>query len=350
MLWTCAFDYQKAGNDLVSRIESSFWSPPQSQYVEEIAFPGQPGKQPAFTWDKAVYLSAAAAGSKLDAKRYQPLFDRIMKSLQSYGCTRHGVFGYSDLPVIGEKSDRYYDDNVWIVLAQIEMAESTHNTRYLKDAEKTFKFVMSGESSDLGGGIFWRENDRKSKNTCSNAPSALAAAKLYLLTKDNSYLETAERTYAWLKKLRDADGLMFDHIDLTGKIEQTKWTYNTALMIEAGLALHTATGERLYLDDAVQTATSARNHWIDPETGAIKDEAPFAHHLADAFFVLDKADPGKGWGAAARNAVDFAYQNGGKNGLFGSRWDRYDARSNKVNLLSQASMARGLLAAALASR
>ncbi|MFI5385280.1 MAG: glycoside hydrolase family 76 protein [Fimbriimonadales bacterium] len=166
------------------------------------------------------------------------------------------------------------------------------------------------------------------------------------MTGKNSYLTTAKNLYAWLAKLTDSDGLMLDHIDLSGKIERTKWTYNSALTVEAGASLFQITGDRKYLSDAKRTAEAAKARWIDPIAGAIKDEAAFAHHLADAFLALGQVDRGGDWGAVARRSIEFAYSNTGKDGLFGSRWDRYAARDSKFILLWQASMARGLLRAA----
>ncbi|MFI5385281.1 MAG: glycoside hydrolase family 76 protein [Fimbriimonadales bacterium] len=163
-------DFAGSGTRLIESIEKRYWPIEGKQYSESITAAGEPGKAPAFTWDLAVYLSAAAAGCSLDAKKYGALCEKILDSLKPYGCNRNGVWGYSDLPVHGPQSDRYYDDNEWLVLAELEAYEATHRKRFLDEAERTFQFVMSGESGDLGGGIFWRENDRKSKNTCSNAP------------------------------------------------------------------------------------------------------------------------------------------------------------------------------------
>ncbi len=343
-------DFRKASEEVTARIESKYWIQERSQYAEEVKPSGGAGSAPAFTWDKAVYLSAAAAECRIDPKRYSALFDKILLSLSSYGCVRSGVFGYSDLPVRGDKSDRYYDDNEWIVLAELDAYDATHDSSYLLAATKLFAFVMSGESDELGGGIFWRENQRNTKNACSNAPAAFAAARLYVDTKTESYLQTAKRTYDWLGRLRDSDGLMLDHIDLAGKIERTKWTYNTALMIESGIALFKATGKRSYLDDAVKSARAAKDRWVNPESGAIKDEAAFAHHLADAFFRLSTADHSLDWRKIAENAVGAAFRETQQNGWFGSRWDRYVTRDSGLALLWQASMIRGLAMAASGDR
>jgi len=342
------FNFRQAAEDLTTKVETQFWNAAKGRYVEDVSLDGQPGPAAAFTWDLAVYLSAAGAECRFDSKKYKLVFDRILRSMDGYGCDRNGVYGYSDLPVSGDRPDRYYDDNEWMVLALLDAYDATHNKSYLGRAERLFKFVMSGESDELGGGIFWRENEKKWKNTCSNAPAAFAAARLFQITQDRSYLQAAERIYSWLAKLRDTDGLMFDHIDLSGRIEKTKWTYNTALTIEAGIALWMATGKKSYLDDAKRSGVSAKAHWVDPETGAIRDDASFAHHLSEAFLALGAVGKSADWRDTAARAVEYAYKNSESDSFYGRRWDGSAVHDRKLRLLDQASMLRGLAAMASA--
>ena len=56
-------------------------------------------------------------------------------------------------------------------------------------------FVLSGEDARVGGGIYWRENERKSKNTCVNAPAIVSGLRLYEVTKRPEYLDHARRLY-----------------------------------------------------------------------------------------------------------------------------------------------------------
>ena len=72
----------------------------------------------------------------------------------------------------------------------------------------------------LGGGIYWKESPRDSKNTCSNAPAVVLALKLYQVTNDPSYLETGKEVYKWVKsKLQDpADYLYWDCIKIDGTV------------------------------------------------------------------------------------------------------------------------------------
>ncbi len=338
--------FRLKAEELTSTVQDRFWIPKKRQYTGYLTEAGSKSKDPAFAWDMAVQLSALAAACRIDPKTYRPLYDQAFDSLRTYGCDYKGVFGYQVWPYGGGTPDRYYDDDEWIVLAQLDAYEALHDRKYLDEAKKTFQFVLSGSSADLDGGIFWHEQDRKSKNTCSNAPAMAAAARLYLATKSPGYLATAKSIHDWVQRLKDKDDLMFDGLNLDGSIGKTKWTYNTALMIRGDLALYEATRDKSYLKEAVAMGSAALAHWVDPTTGAIHDEGPFAHHLDEAFFDLAKVDRSKDWAAIAKRAIQAALQLGGKNGLYGLRWDRYETREGKVILLYQASMERALWLAA----
>jgi predicted alpha-1,6-mannanase (GH76 family) len=347
MLATPKIDFKDEATRLSSRIETLFWDSPKANYISFVSESGQRGDQPAFCWDMAIYLSSQAAASRLDRKNHQPLFDRAFALLQGYADNNRGVFGYSDFP--RSKPDRYYDDNEWLMLALLDMYGATRHSRYLEEAKKLWPFIMSGMSDSFGGGIFWRENERNTKNTCSNAPAIAAAAGLYLATKETKYLEIGERLHHWISVLKDRDNLMLDHIGPDGKIEQTKWSYNTALMIRSDLLLFQATHSKPFLEEAVAMGAASVKHWVDPATGAIHDESSFAHHLAEAFLTLGMYDHSKDWRGIANRAIGYAFAYSERSGLYGSRWDRYTSDNGKVILRYQASMARALWMAASGS-
>ncbi len=69
-------------------------------------------------------------------------------------------------------------------------------------------------SDDLGGGIWWRK-DNSSKNTPSNMPAAILAARLYKKFSNPGDLQWAKDIYHWQKSvLYDASsGWVYDNID-----------------------------------------------------------------------------------------------------------------------------------------
>ena len=88
---------------------------------------------------------------------------------------------------------RYYDDNIWIALDYCDYYQLTHKPASLEKAVALYQYIYSGWSDEIGGGIFWCEQQKEAKHTCSNAPSTVLGVKLYRLTKDAKYLEKQKR-------------------------------------------------------------------------------------------------------------------------------------------------------------
>ena len=91
------------------------------------------------------------------------------------------------------KSDRFYDDNDWIAIDFCDYYELTKEPAYLEKAEALHKYIYSGWSDVLCVGIFCCEQQRVSKNTCSNAPATVLCMKLYKLTNKAEYLDWAKK-------------------------------------------------------------------------------------------------------------------------------------------------------------
>ena len=146
----------------------------------------------------------------------------FVTGLTPYWRTDNGIGGYDVLPG-NDPLDRYYDDNEWLDWGLIQAYQATGNAADLTQAQQTFNFILSGESSALGGGIFWHEQDETSKNTISNAPAIIDALNLYTATGQSFYLATATNLYKWVNAnlQNPANGLYYDHINLDGTVQTT---------------------------------------------------------------------------------------------------------------------------------
>ena len=104
----------------------------------------------------------------------------------------------------------------------MDLYEQTGNDAYLASARNIWSFIESGCDSILGGGVYWCEQKKESKNTCSNAPAAVLALRLYSLTKEKHFFRMGQDLYYWTKKnLQDpADFLYFDNITLDGSVNK----------------------------------------------------------------------------------------------------------------------------------
>ncbi|MGC8674617.1 MAG: glycoside hydrolase family 76 protein [Thermoprotei archaeon] len=181
--------------------------------------------------------------------------------------------GYESSPPVPPSSGgpEYYDDNAWGLLALIQGYLISHNQTYLAKARAIFNFEVggwAGSSLPCPGGIYWEVGGSplRSRNTCSNAPVAEAAAELYLITGNRTYLDWAQRIYGWVfKYLRAPNALYYDHITCFAysngsvgyRINTAFWTYNQGTMIGTGAMLYIATGNSTYLNEAKETAISS---------------------------------------------------------------------------------------------
>jgi uncharacterized protein YyaL (SSP411 family) len=219
----------------------------------------------------------------------------------------------------------------------------TGKSEFLGYAKEALAYVLSGEDEKLGGGIYWREKEKASKNTCSNAPSIAACLAVFERTKEQRLLETAKRLYAWTKKnLQDpSDSLFWDSIALGGKIERTKWSYNSALMIRSAAELARLTGERAYKKDAEEIASASEKKWL--VNGRVADVGRFAHLLIESFNFVPNEERQKKIDAALK----WLHTSGrNEKGLYGGRFDLSPSpNSKRFELLDQASAARAFLVA-----
>ena len=220
----------------------------------------------SFLWPYSAMVSGCVSLYKTSGdKKYKKLMDKQIKpGLDLYWDTTRQPECYQSYPAFAGQNDRYYDDNDWVAIDFCDYYAATKNKEYLKKAIALHDYIYSGWSDDLGGGIYWCEQKKESKNTCSNAPATVLCMKLYKLTKEKKYLDQAKATYQWTRdNLRDpSDFVYWDNKNLQGKIGYAKYTYNSGQMIQAGVLLYQATGDEQYLKDAQQTAKGACRHFL----------------------------------------------------------------------------------------
>jgi predicted alpha-1,2-mannosidase len=348
-----AANFDRWGQETLAVIERDFRFDNPVIYCEEAdeaADGSDIEPRPAFMWSAGVQLAALAAAARADSNKYRRPLTDYAEALQFYWQREHNGIGGYDVRPLPKAPDRFYDDNAWIVLGELETYEATHNATYLARAEAAFRFVLSGEDTKLGGGLYWRENLRDSKNTCANAPAVVAALVLYQQTRQQHYLDAAQRIYAWTcSNLQDAaDGLFWDNIRLDGRVDKQKYTYNSALMIRANCLFYAVKRDPRYLVEAERIARSAAARWIDPKTGAIKDAGRFAHMLLESLLVLDQTTAGAQWQSSVLDCLVFVHQNvRDSNGHYPGRWDEPQTTAlENFQLIDQASAARAFFAEA----
>lgn len=302
----------------------------------------------SFLWPYSAMVSGCVSMYKISkADKYKKLMDKQIKpGLDLYWDNTRKPACYQSYPTFAGKNDRYYDDNDWIALDCCDYYEATGKQEYLDKAIALHRYIYSGWSDELGGGIYWCEQKRTSKNTCSNAPATVLCLKLYKLTKDEKYLKQAEETYEWTKtNLRDPEDFVYwDNISLEGQIGYAKYTYNSGQMIQAGVLLYQITGKEAYLQDAQQTAKGAYEYFCrlqqtpKGEMRFYPDSPWFNVILFRGLKALYQTDHNPTYIKAMIDNADFAWRwTRDSNGLFSNDWSGNKSNQFK-SLLENACM------------
>jgi hypothetical protein len=230
---------------------------------------GTKGRAQAWPFSQALWATlevASMPGMAGDAR--DDLLDRI-RSLAAYSHPEPGRPS-EFAPVYGGSGEVYYDDNLWIANALLTANGVMHDAGLVRTARQIFDLVADGWDTDARhpcpGGVFWkRVGANHDRNTVTTANAALLALGLYARGGPSWYLTWAKMAYEWTQScLGRPDGLVRDHIDLSGRIEPSTWSYNQGAMIAAAVRLFRATGAKRYLADATRTADAALHQFRDP--------------------------------------------------------------------------------------
>lgn len=296
----------------------------------------------------------SAVNAMLEASgnsKYKKMLDtKVLPGLEEYfdfhrePCAYASYIGNGQVPA----SDRFYDDNVWLGIDFTDVYQMTQEKPYLDKAKMIWQFISSGTDDLLGGGIYWCEQKKESKNTCSNAPGAVFALKLFQATQDSTYFMQGQKLYEWTKKnLQDStDYLYFDNIQLDGKIGKAKYAYNSGQMMQAAALLYKLTGHAPYLTDAQNIAKECHNYFFadfTPSSGEPfkllkKGDIWFTAVMLRGFVELYKQDKDKTYLDTFNRNMDYAWHHArDEKGLFSTDLGGIEKDQRKW-LLTQAAM------------
>lgn len=312
----------------------------------------QPSNPYSYLWPFSGTLSAAVACYETTRNEsWLKLIDEtVMPGLQRYYDNGRQPAAYSSYISDAPASDRFYDDNIWLALDFVDLYSATGNKKWLDKSLEIWKFIESGRDSKLGDGIYWCEQKKGSKNTCSNAPAAVLALKLCKATGSKEYLTAGTQLYDWTKtNLQDpADGLYFDNKSLDGKVQKHKFAYNSGQMLQAASLLYDITRKPEYLAEAQRLSKACYDHFfsvndknpIGPEKFINKGDIWFTAIMMRGFMELYRIDGNDEYVNAFIQNLDYAWRNlrDGYTGLMNSDWRGLDIDSRKW-LLTQAAFA-----------
>ncbi|MFT3788724.1 MAG: glycoside hydrolase family 76 protein [Tepidisphaeraceae bacterium] len=250
-------------------------------------------------------------------------------------------------------SSRFYDDNGHMLIALAEAYQLTGDSVYLDRAKLTYNFVLSGEDSAGGGGIYFQQGVTTSKDTISTLQAARGAAMLYQITGQASYLTDATRLRTWANShVQLSNGLYNQGFVIASNSAAGVDIVNAAGdAISMNLELYDATKSATYLLEARRIAASAVNRFVD-SSGHIGDEGYWAYELVDALADLYKHDHDSTWLVKLDSALNYLHTSmvdpNGHYGLFWARNGPLTGTLSSWNLNEQAPVARAYLYTATA--
>jgi uncharacterized protein YyaL (SSP411 family) len=311
------------------------------------------GRAFAELWPYSGVLSAVNALAAMpDGEQYEADLVRVLEGLEQYFDQNARVPAYDSYVREFGGGQKYYDDNEWLGLDFIAAYRTLGDPGYLEKARVTFEFAISGWSDDLNGGIYWRENDLSSKNTCSNGPAAVLALMLYLETQEEQYLEWGIRILEWAERLKAPSGVYWDNVASNGVIDYRTYTYNTGTILHANALLYQITGDEQYLSEARALADASLSHFLREIPGVDVPIFPatpwFNAVLLRGYLKLYEVDPEHDprYIETFRRNLDYAWEHArGSLGFFNPDWagDASEARGSNGKeghywLLDQAAM------------
>jgi predicted alpha-1,6-mannanase (GH76 family) len=177
----------------------------------------------------------------------------------------------------GDLHNDFYDDMEWLALAALRAFAATGVESYRQYTLRLWDEIRRGWNDEQGGGIAWKKGQPTYKNTPSNAPAAILAARLYREFGRKSDLDWAYRIYKWqMQNLVDPEtGFVWDGKNRNGDggiDKDWEFTYCQGVVVGAAVELYRVTGQASYLQQARRTADAAAHRLLGENSTFTRDE------------------------------------------------------------------------------
>ena len=268
-IYSQKMDYRRQMQLLHDAIQKHFFID-SNRYYKETAVPEKDGRPVSFLWPLCALWQADNEMEKIQGGNN--LLSTDFGIIQQYRNSLPPAAGYASYPMEKGGGSRFYDDNQWIGIAAMDVYQRTGKKQWLQTGREIYRFMMTGYDTITGGGLYWQEDNKKSKNTCSNGPAIVLALQLYQATKEKAYLDTALLLYNWVNlHLQLPSGLYGDNIStITGAVDKKAYSYNTGTMLQSAVYLYECTSDKKYLQQANAIADSSAAYFLANQ--AFKDD------------------------------------------------------------------------------
>jgi len=248
--------YKKELNSLETAIRKNFYDTAVG-YYKEVTEPGKDQNPYSYLWGVCAMFQAANEIEKVEPRK--SFLRPVLTIIRDYYDPAPPKPGYASYITKFKGGDRFYDDNQWIGITAMDAYVRLKNKTFLNIGKEIYQYMMTGYDTVLNGGLYWQENKKISKNTCSNGPGIVLALQLYKSTGNKAYLDTALLLYNWVNdNLKTSSGLYYDNIDVKNKkIGKATFSYNTGTMLQSNVYLYECTRDKKYLKEAISIADSS---------------------------------------------------------------------------------------------
>lgn len=155
------------------------------------------------------------------------------------------------------RNNAYNDDIAWACIGFARLYMFTGNATYAAISKNNFDIMWERAYSPdvLGGGLWWKDDQKDTKNSCIQCPASIAACLLGQVTGDDGYYEKAKELMEWeFENLFIAEGdnagRVYDAKRTNGEFNTWASTYNQGTFVGACMLLHEKYGDQKYLDYA----------------------------------------------------------------------------------------------------
>lgn len=326
-IYSQKIDYLRQMQLLHNAIQQHFFID-SNHYYKETVVHEKDDRPVSFLWPLCALFQAHNEMENLPGKN--DLLQTDFSIIQQYHNSLPPAPGYASYPMEMGGGSRFYDDNQWIGITVMDAYQRKKNKQWLQTGQEIYRFMMTGYDTITGGGLYWQEDNKKSKNTCSNGPAIILALQLYQATKEKTYLDTALLLYNWVNAhLQLSSGLYGDNISSTGVIDKKAYSYNTGTLLQSAVYLHECTGNKKYLQQANAIADSSAAYFLANQT--FKDDYWFSAVLLRGYLHLFRYNHPTKYLQAFKGCLDAALKkNKNANGLMG--------KNHPLNLVAQGGM------------
>jgi len=361
--------YQYYGEKVLDQIHNEFYNKNNGLYAESIDAESQFVQATSFVWPASHMLRALKNAWRLNPGKYEEMLFNYLDAIDQYKVTKSGRTGYAVLPA--NDGTRFYDDNGQLVMQFCGVYDLTEDNTTLNKLKIAYefnngirdaKYAIPQHEDQLGNGMLF---------SMSVNYTSYAAAKLYEVTNETSYLEEALAYYELENdlsvKIKDSGTKLFNQASY---FQNGTWSlngivngetlrgggyraYQTTVVIQNAILLYQITKEQKYLDDAHEMMNSCINMWYKPGQGLSEISFWGGDDMIDALLDLYQETAETEFLTIASDIMDFlSANNRDTRGYYAGdyddatgKWNLYRSNRNpsQIDLMGQAAAASSFL-------